>query len=131
MTLAFSIIVSMIILGSPVAFFTLGSLCNAALYASYLICIGCVAWRRITKQPLLPSRFDLGRWGLPINLTAMAFQSVQFVFLFFPTAPHPTAPLFNWTIMVFGVVVVWALIYYKLWGKKSYQGPVAYVRKSE
>lgn len=60
----------MIILGSPVAFFTLGSLCNSALYASYMICIGCMAYRRISGEPMLPSRFSLGhKFGLFCNLT--------------------------------------------------------------
>jgi len=129
-TLLFSIIVSTIILGSPVAFFTLASLCNAGLFASYLICIGCVAWRCLAGEPLLPRKFDLGRFGLPINLAAMAFRSVQFVFTFFPTAPHPTMPNMNWTILVFGVVIILALIYYQLHAKRDYQGPVMYVRKS-
>lgn len=129
-TLACSIIVSMIILGSPVAFFTLGSLCNSALYASYFICIGCMARRRILNEPMLPASFDLGRkFGLFCNVTAMSFEAVQFVFVFFPVAPNPTVPLFNWTLLVFGVVVLWAIAYYHVWGKKNYQGPVAYVRR--
>ncbi|KAM0720175.1 hypothetical protein Q7P37_004311 [Cladosporium fusiforme] len=91
-TLAFSIVVSMIILGSPVAFFTLGSLCQSGL--------------------------------------ALSFQAVFFVFMFFPVAPNPTAPLFNWTLVVFGVVVLWAVGYYHVHGKKNYAGPVMYVRRS-
>jgi hypothetical protein len=64
------VILSMIILGSPVAFFTLGALCNSALYASYIICTGCMAWRRLSGEPMLPSRFSLGhRFGLFCNLT--------------------------------------------------------------
>lgn len=121
----------MIILGSPVAFFTLGSLCNSALYASYFICIACVARKRIVGEPLLPSRFSLGRWGLFVNLTAMAFEIVQFVFIFFPTAPNPTAEYFNWTLAVFVGTLLWAVVYYYLWGKKNYKGPVTYVRKME
>lgn len=130
-TLLFSIIVSMIILGSPVAFFTLGSLCNSALYASYIICIACVARKRIVGEPLLPSQFDLGRFGLAVNLIAIAFAFVQFLFVFFPTAPNPTVPYFNWTLLVFVVVVLWSVVYYLVWGKKAYQGPVTYVRRAE
>ena len=130
-TLVFALVISFIILGSPVAVFTLSSISVSGLYSSYLICIGCVAWRRIRGQRLLPSRFSLGKAGLPINLTAMAFQFLQWVFLFFPTAPHPDAPSFNWTVLVFSVAVVWALTYYFVWGKKEYLGPVEYVRKGD
>ncbi|KAK5156748.1 hypothetical protein LTS14_004961 [Recurvomyces mirabilis] len=131
LTLVFALIISFIILGSPVAVFTLSSISVSGLYSSYIICVGCVAWRRIKGQPLLPSRFSLGKAGLAINLIALAFLSVQWIFLFFPTAPHPTAPNFNWTCLIFGVAVVWSLAYYYLWGKKEYQGPVEYVRKGE
>jgi hypothetical protein len=128
-TLLFSILVSLIILGSPVAFFTLGSLCNAALYASYVIVIGCVAWRRTFGEPLPASRFDLGRAGIFINLTAITFLSVQFVFIFFPTAPNPSLPYMNWTIVIFGATVVLSLAWYYIRGKQAYLGPVEYVRK--
>ena len=130
-TLIFSIIVSMIILGSPVAFWTLGSFCNAALYASYLIVIGCVAWRRFAGEPVPPSRFDLGRAGLPVNLTAIAFLSVQFVFISFPTAPNPPPAWMNWTCLIFGVTVIGSIVWYHIRGKKEYLGPVECVRKSD
>jgi amino acid transporter len=130
-TLLFSILVSFIILGSPVAFFTLGSLCNSALYASYLIVIGCVAWRRTFGDPLPPSRFDLGRAGMFVNVTAICFLSVQFVFIFFPTTPNPAPPLMNWTCAIFGGTVILALIWYYIHGTKAYLGPVEYVRISE
>jgi choline transport protein len=64
-----TVILSMIILGSSTAFFTLGSLCNSALYASYMLCIGCMVSRRFSGEPMPHSRFDLGkRFGLFCNL---------------------------------------------------------------
>jgi hypothetical protein len=64
-----TVILSMIILGSPVAFFTLGSLCQSGLYASYMICIGCMVSRRFSSEPMPPSRFNLGHsLGLFCNL---------------------------------------------------------------
>ena len=106
-------------------------MCNAALYASYLIVIGCVVWRRISGEPLPPSRFDLGKAGLPVNLIAMAFLSVQFVFIFFPTGPNPIPSYMNWTSLVFGVTVIMSLVWYFIHGKREYLGPVEYVRKSD
>ena len=128
-TLVFSILTSLIILGSPVAFFTLGSLCNAALYASYVIVIGCVAWRRTFGDPLPPSRFDLGKAGIYINMTAIAFLSTQFIFIFFPTAPYPTPAYMNWTCLIFGATVILSVAWYYIQGKQAYLGPVEYVRK--
>ena len=62
---------------------------------------------------------------------ALAFEFVLFIFMFFPVAPNPDIPNFNWTLLVFGVVVIWAITYYHLWGKKKYAGPVAYVKRQD
>ena len=61
----------------------------------------------------------------------MAFEVVQIIFLFFPTGPNPNAEYFNWTVVVFLGTILWALVYYHLWGKKVYVAPVAYVRKTD
>jgi choline transport protein len=116
---------------SSLTTFIFSSMCAAGIYSSYLICTGCIAWRRVTKQTLLPSRLSLGQYSLFVNLVAIAFQGVQFVFLFWPNMPHPTVPNLNGSLLVYGVVIVWALAYFHLWEKNEYRGPVEYVRKSE
>jgi choline transport protein len=60
----------------------------------------------------------------------MSFQSMFFVFMFFPVAPNPDAPNFNWSLMIFGVTVIWSVVYYHLWGKKKYVGPVMNIKRS-
>lgn len=78
-----SCLLSLINVGSTVAFNSLVSLTNGVLMVSYSICIGCFVWRRISNKPLLPSRFNLGKWGLPINLFSLAFLAVVFVMVSF------------------------------------------------
>jgi hypothetical protein len=63
--------------------------------------------------------------------SALAFECTLFVFVFFPVAPNPDLPNFNWTTLVFGVTVVWAIGYYHVWGKKNYAGPVEYVKRQD
>jgi hypothetical protein len=65
------------------------------------------------------------------QLRALAFQAPLFIFMFFPIAPNPDAENFNWTVLVFFVVVLWAVGYYKVWGKAKYAGPVTSVRKQD
>lgn len=72
-------LLSLINIGSTVAFNSLISLTNGTLMVSYGMCIGCFVWRRLSKQPMLPSQFQLGRYGLLVNLLAMSFLSVVFV----------------------------------------------------
>ena len=89
-----------------------------------------VVWRKVTGQPLLPSRFDMGRvFGLVVNLVALAWLWVVLIFAFFPGIPGPTLASMNWSVVVWGGVVALSLVYFFVWGRKKYEGPVAYVRK--
>jgi choline transport protein len=65
------------------------------------------------------------------RFSAFAFEAVLFVFMFFPVAPNPDAQNFNWTTLVFLVVLLWAVGYYYVWGKKKYAGPVTHVKTQD
>lgn len=88
-------------------------------------------WRRVTNQPLLPSKFSLGKWGLPINIASEIFLIVTFIFSFFPEAPLPQLVDMNWNILIYGAVVLGSLLYYGVYARHRYAGPVEYVRKLE
>jgi choline transport protein len=96
--------------------------------SSYIVAIACMLAKRLRGEKLLPSRFNLGRSGIAINTIAIAFLSLAFVFLFFPAAPHPTAESMNWSILMFGSIVVFSLVYYYVYGRYSYVGPVELVK---
>ncbi|KAM3413874.1 hypothetical protein BST61_g10548 [Cercospora zeina] len=130
-TLAFSTLLSLTILGSPIAFRTLASLCQTALLTSYLIVIACVTHRRLTGGELPPTRFSLGKASLAVNVLSVGYLAVQIVFLFFPTAPHPTAPYANWAVLAFGGTMIAATLWYYYRGKKDYQSPVESICKSQ
>ena len=121
---------SLVNIGPTVAFNQILSLGLAALLSSYLISIGCVALRRIKKQPLLDRAFDLGRFGLLINVGAIAFLLLAFVMSFFPGAPHPTVTTMNWSCLAYGGVLLIGAAYYIIWARHHYVGPVEDVRKS-
>ena len=77
---AVSFILSAINFGSDVAFNAIVSVSNAALIFSYIVSVGCIGLKRIRGETLLPRRWDLGVWGLPLNIIAMLFLLVAFVF---------------------------------------------------
>ena|SRR5690242_4211671 len=108
----------------------IASLSTAAILASYIVSISCITLKRIRGEPLLPSKFNLGRAGLPINIVSIIFLSFVFVFSFMPMGPRPNAAGMNWSILMFGSTVIFSIIYYLIKGKHVYAGPVAYVRKS-
>lgn len=131
MTLTFVFLLSLINLGSTVAFTQVASLGVASMVTTYFISISCVTLKRVRGEPLLPSKFNLGKWGLFINVTALLFLLFLWVFCFFPVNPHPTVVDMNWASLGYGGILIFAVIYYFLRGRHVYVGPVEYVRKGE
>ena len=129
MTVVFVTLLSFVNLGSSVAFMQVISLGVASMLTTYLITISCVMLKRIRGEPLLPSKFDLGKWGLPINVIAVLFLLFSWVFCFFPIGPRPTVVDMNWAVLGYGIVLIFAAVYYVFRGRFTYVGPVNYVRK--
>lgn len=125
-----SCLLSLINIGSTIAFNIINSISVAALLSSYMVSIGCIIAKRLRNEPMLPSKFVLGKWGLPLNIISMLFLAFLFVMSFWPTGPRPNAAGMNWSILVYGVIIVVSLIYFYLRGRHVYAGPVEYVRKS-
>lgn len=124
-----AIALSLINIGSTVAFNSIASLGTCALLSSYIISISCMFIKRWNGETLLPCKFSLGRAGIWINGISIVYLCIAFVFVFFPTFPHPTADLMNWNILIYGIVVVFSLIYFIVRGRKVYIGPVEYINK--
>jgi choline transport protein len=122
-------LLSLIILGSTIAFNIIMSVNQVGSLGSYIVAIACILRKRLYSEELLPSRFDLGRAGLPVNIIALCFLVVAFVLAFFPTAPHPNAASMNWTVLITGFTIGVALLYYYFRGQHTYLGPVEYVKK--
>ncbi|KAK5735070.1 hypothetical protein LTR17_008406 [Elasticomyces elasticus] len=128
-TLGSTVVFSMIIIGSTIAFNVILSVCNVALIISYIICIATMVAKRLRGEKLPLSRFNLGRAGLFINIAALCWLSVLGVFLCFPAVPNPTPASMNWACLMFGVVMIFACVWYFIRGRHEYDGPVRYIRK--
>lgn len=126
-----AILLSLINIGSSVAFNIISSLGIGALLSSYIVSISCVTLKRLRGEPLLTSRFSLGRFGLPLNIFSLLFLVLAFIMTFFPQSPHPEPIAMNWSILVYGFVVVFSICYFFLKGRYEYAGPVQYVKKRE
>ncbi|OCK80861.1 amino acid transporter [Lepidopterella palustris CBS 459.81] len=125
----FAVLLSLINIGSTVAFNIVTSLGTGALLSSYIVSISCVLLKRFRGEPLLPSRYSLGWWGLPLNIFSVMFLCLAFVMTFFPPQPKPSAVVMNWNILVYGCVVVFSIVYFVFRGRYRYVGPVEYTKK--
>lgn len=124
----FSSLLSLIYIGSPVAFYAITSLCVVALIGCYVISISCVLWRRIYYPETLPhAQWSLGKWGIPINTAAVIYGTWGFFWSFWPQESPVTASGFNWSSPIFVLTLAISIIYYFAIGRKQYKGPVALV----
>lgn len=64
--------------------------------------------------------FHLGRFGPVINWTSVIYCSVTTVFFFFPSEPAPAAADMNYAIAVFAVMIVVAVGFWLVNGRKTY-----------
>lgn len=69
-------------------------------------------------------------FGLFVNLIAVGWLCLILVIAFFPGVPEPllTLKYMNWSVVVWGAVIVFSIVYFAVWARKRYVGPVEYVR---
>lgn len=122
-------LLSLINLGSSVAFNAILSIGVAALLSSYLVSISCIVSKRLRHEPLLYRRWSLGKWGLAVNLIGLAYLMIAFLFALFPIAVPVTLEKLNWASAVYGGVAIVACMYYVFFAKSTYVAPVTRVAK--
>ena len=91
-TWGYTVVMSLIYIGSPIAFNAIISLAIVALMATYAISIACVLWRRIALPETLPPVFwSLGKWGVVVNGLGLTYAIYAFFWAFWPIFWKPTA----------------------------------------
>lgn len=91
LTLVFTTLLALIIIGSASAFNIILSFSIAGVYTSYICILCCIIYRRFDGNEFPPTKFGLGRWGLPINLFSLGYLVTALVFIMFPAMPNPDA----------------------------------------
>src|SRR5277367_6175371 len=119
LTFTITCLLSLINIGSTVAFNTIGSLALVAILGTYMISISIFILRRL-RGPLPRSRWSLGKMGIFINIGAVAWLLMVWVFCFFPVAIPVTVTTMNWNVVMFVGISVIGLGYWFIWGSKEY-----------
>ncbi len=58
------------------------------------------------------------------------FLLVVWVFVFFPLQTPVTLATMNWNVLIFGSVMIFAVVYYLFIGKNTYSAPVELVKRN-
>ncbi|KAN0082207.1 Amino acid permease domain containing protein [Elaphomyces granulatus] len=128
-SLAVTVLLSLINIGSTVALGAIISLALTSLMSSYIISISCVIIKRLRGEPLPRRRWSLGKFGLPINIASLIFLMPMFVFSFFPLVTPVDTTTMNWSIVMYAGVIGFATGYYILYGRHKFIPPVALVKR--
>ena len=123
-----AILLALINIGSSIAFNAIVSLGVNALISSYIISISCIRLKKWRGEPLPPSQWTMGKMGSTINTISILYLIIIFIFTFFPPAKQVTVRTMNWAPVIYGAVMIISLIYYVIWGRHVYTGPVVHVR---
>lgn len=129
-TCAIACLLALINVGSAAAFAAIVSLNLVAILSTYLLAIGCLVHRRLTApHSLRAPRWSLGRAGLPINLAALVYGAFAFFWSFWPAVAAPGVQEFNWSVVIFVGVFVFAVGMYVAEARHTYKGPVTLIRQ--
>lgn len=124
-------LLNLINLGSTTAFFAILSLNTLALYISYMIPILFFIMAKLRGDLIPYGPFQLGRFGLPINIFALVYALFISIFLPFPPYVPVTAASMNYGGPVMGFVIIFAIVDWFITGRKRFQVPVDPVESME
>jgi choline transport protein len=65
-----------------------------------------------------------GVMGIANNAFACTYLTFVFFFSFWPTFKDVTVATMNWSILVTGGIALLSAVYYVVWARKTYHGPV-------
>lgn len=133
------VLLSLINIGSATAHSAILSLSTIALYVSYIIPITCLIFLRVrvpvivytepaghadvTEERLIFGPWNLGRWGLAVNVYAVCYASLLVPFKALPTSLPLTRMTMNYAGPVFCSVILFAVIEWAIAGKTRFTGP--------
>ncbi|CAI7677715.1 unnamed protein product [Penicillium pancosmium] len=102
------------------AFVALGSI---GLFVSYFIAIACMVHNRFQAQDRAPlGEWNMGIWGLPVNIFALVYTAWVTVWLAFPSYLPVTGENMNYASPIFGATTLFALGYWFVKGRRHWDG---------
>lgn len=130
LTTIVNLLLALINIGSSVGFGAFISLIVASYYSSFILSALVMLNKRLTTPDSeLPwGPFKLGRAGVPVTVVAIAYSVLGAFFSMWPTAVNPTIESMNYCVLVFGGVLIFAVLFWLVYGRKHYTGPVLEIR---
>ncbi|KAF2461493.1 amino acid/polyamine transporter I [Lineolata rhizophorae] len=119
-------VLGLINLGSTEAFFAIVSLATLGLYVSYVLPILFMLMRKIKNQHPEYGPFQLGKWGIPVNIFALCYAIFIIIWLPFPATQPTTANSMNYAGPILIFVILMSLVDWFISGHKRFHVPTHY-----
>ena len=139
--------IALINIGSTTVFNDVTSLALVGIYSTYFISVALLLYRRLTstiykadpsgppkpamlnqetgEYELTWSPWHIPGWlGIANNLVSCRYLITIWLFGFFPPAMPVVPSTMNYSSLVFGATVLYSVLYYFIWGKRQYNGPI-------
>ncbi|OQD79532.1 hypothetical protein PENANT_c049G07475 [Penicillium antarcticum] len=121
----FLFILGFVNIGSTTAFNAILSLAVFGLHVSYMLPVIFMLWRRLcTPEILTYGPWKLGAFGIPVNIISLIYLGFTCIFMLFPSYQPVTPVNMNYASLIFGVVLIFSMIYWVWKGRKVYEGPI-------
>lgn len=131
-------LLSLILLGSYVAFSDLVNLTVACLYSSYMLVTGFLLWTRLTGRIssydpnalIRPGSLQWGPWKIPEplgllnNIFACLYLVLVFFWSFWPAVKDVQPSTMNYNVLMYGVIVLFSIGWYFARARHYYKGPL-------
>ncbi|KAF2164776.1 hypothetical protein M409DRAFT_67527 [Zasmidium cellare ATCC 36951] len=112
-TTFFATLVALATMACSEALNTMIGLSVCCLMTTYMASIGSLIWRRLRREELLKARWSLGRAGLPVTCAAFLYCAWCFFWSFWPRFHNVSGNNFQWTSLLFSVVVLLMVLCYR------------------
>lgn len=109
-------------IASTAAFGAFIALSSIGLFVSYFIAISCMVHNRFRKDPMPIGNWNMGRWGLPVNIFALVYTAYVTVWLTFPSYRPVTGQNMNYALPIFASSTLFAFVYWFLYGRRHWPG---------
>jgi len=103
------------------AFSVIIALSTFGLYQSYFLAIACMLYARLTGR-LEQSGWSLGRFGVPINVFALAYSFYMGIWLVWPSYLPVDGNNMNYALPINAFVLISAIFAWFVWGKQNWKG---------
>ncbi|PPJ60911.1 hypothetical protein CBER1_06226 [Cercospora berteroae] len=120
-------LLGLVYIGNTTAFHAVISMAVLGMYLSYVLPIALMlVYGRRAGSSHPTGYFSLGRWGSTVNIIALLWGSVAMLFSMFPSVQPVNAQNMNYASLVLGGWTILGAIYYYLFHRQTFQGPIEF-----